>query len=469
MTNTEFETPIKIPASPCLERIGCGTGVGIYMLERSPKVGIIRSPWVIKKWLNGQSTKENNKLLKLEADVLRQLVHPNIVGFRAFTPGADGKPCLAMEALDISLGNVIEEKHTSGDDTPFAAKDILKVGYEVAKGLKYLHHKAHILHGDIKSPNILIDHSYSVVKICDFGHSMPLTKSLELDTSKANHSYIGTTHWNAPEIIRGDGPVTNAADIWPYGIVIWEMLTLSVPHMEYEDESSSDSESVSERDSMNITDDSNYDTDKNVTSLKKKTPYKNNKLHVETEDELSFDESVSERYMTSTTDDYNYDTDKSDTFLKKRMPYKNKLHVGIEDELSCSESVNEGYTTNTTDNSNYDMDKNVTFLNKKMPYKNNKPHVETEDESVFDESVSGGYTTNFTDDSDCDMCVCPLKKIHKNDKLGTRPPLPAINFSKEYDRVLEVFYICTNADYKSRPNAKMLVKYFEEFIFINKT
>lgn len=74
------------------------------MLERSPKVGLARSPWAVKKWLKGKNNEVNTGRLRLEADVLRQLNHPNIVGFRAFTTGIDGKPCLAMEALDMSLG-----------------------------------------------------------------------------------------------------------------------------------------------------------------------------------------------------------------------------------------------------------------------------------------------------------------------------------------------------------------------------
>lgn len=79
-------------------------GVAVYMLERSPKVGSVRSPWAVKKWLKGRNDEVNNKRLQLEADVLRRLNHPNIVGFRAFTKGVDGKLCLAMEALDMSLG-----------------------------------------------------------------------------------------------------------------------------------------------------------------------------------------------------------------------------------------------------------------------------------------------------------------------------------------------------------------------------
>ncbi|XP_014472888.1 PREDICTED: lymphokine-activated killer T-cell-originated protein kinase isoform X3 [Dinoponera quadriceps] len=275
--NAELGTPIKIPASPFLERIGYGTGIAVYMLERSPKIGCIRSPWAIKKLLKGRNNEASDGRLRLEADFLRQLEHPNIVGFRAFTAGADGKPCLVMEALDISLGDKIEQKQDNADEEPFPAKDILTVGYEVAKGLKYLHHTAHILHGDIKSPNILVTHDFSTVKLCDFGHSLPLTESLELDISKGDFSYFGTECWNAPEIIHEDGPVTNAADIWPYGLVMWEMIALSPPHVQIEDESSD--ESVIDADTTNkLLDDSNYDMDESVTFLKEIMPQTNDKL-----------------------------------------------------------------------------------------------------------------------------------------------------------------------------------------------
>lgn len=80
-------------------------GVHILSLERSPKVGFARSPWAIKK-RNSKLTKDSecDKRLWSEADLLKKLNHPNIVGFRAFTLSSKGEPCLAMEQLDISLG-----------------------------------------------------------------------------------------------------------------------------------------------------------------------------------------------------------------------------------------------------------------------------------------------------------------------------------------------------------------------------
>lgn len=76
-------------------------GIGVYLLERSSRE---QSPWAIKKWMQKRSNKKNFKRLQFEAQILQKLNHPNIVGFRGFIKGMDGKPCLAMEALSTSLG-----------------------------------------------------------------------------------------------------------------------------------------------------------------------------------------------------------------------------------------------------------------------------------------------------------------------------------------------------------------------------
>lgn len=103
----------------------------------------------------------------------------------------------------ILLGNKIEEKLEIDDDDPFPANDILKITYEIVKGLEYLHHIAHILHGDVKSYNVLVSADYKIVKLCDFGVSLPLKDTLEVDTSNEDFTYVGTECWSAPEIIFG--------------------------------------------------------------------------------------------------------------------------------------------------------------------------------------------------------------------------------------------------------------------------
>ncbi|XP_015602278.1 lymphokine-activated killer T-cell-originated protein kinase [Cephus cinctus] len=323
--NPDLQTPIKIPPSPYLEKIGYGTYVNVFTLERSPKVGFVRSPWALKKVnRNALSTKAYNTRICLEAEILCKLNHPNIVGFRAFTKASHGEACLVMEKLEVSLGDIIEGM-IENDMNPFSADDILRIGFEVAKGLEYLHHTVYILHGDLKSYNVLVSDNCKVVKLCDFGVSLPLTKSLELDRSKGQFEYVGTECWSAPEIIDMEGPVTNKADMWAYGLVIWEMIALSPPYVEH--------------------DDSIFET--------------------------SFD----------------------DSFTANEMP-------------------------DNKENSDPNLDESVQLI----------------------------------------------KEITRK-RFGMRPALPAIELGPEYKKVLELFYTCTDADYKSRPTAKGVVMFFKNYVY----
>ncbi|XP_015111460.1 lymphokine-activated killer T-cell-originated protein kinase homolog [Diachasma alloeum] len=321
--NSEHQTPIKIPASPFLKQIGYGCGVNVFTLERSPKVGLIRSPWAIKKRNTSVSKdKKYDERIRLEAKILRALQHPNIVGFRALTESEAGVPCLAMEQLDVSLGDMIEERVENGLPH-FRAREIEGIGFEVAKGLEYLHHTAHILHGDLKSYNILVSKDLKIVKICDFGVSVPLTKTLELDKSTADFVYTGTECWNAPEVFS-EGPITNKTDMWAYGLTLWEMIALSPPHVE-------------------------------------------------------IDESI--------------------------------------------------------------------------------------DESMLDGSFLGSTEEGENDDpngSFNDSLMILEEKIRA--KYGTRPALPAIEIGPEYDKILEIFFICTDQDQKTRPSAKGVVSFFNNYI-----
>lgn len=61
-----------------------------------------------------------------------------------------------------------------------------------------------------------------------------------------------------------DGPVTNAADIWAYGLVLWEMIALVPPHVRGLDDESTD-ESITNAADRRLDDSNN--TDENITFL----------------------------------------------------------------------------------------------------------------------------------------------------------------------------------------------------------
>lgn len=93
---------------------------------RSPRVGGIRSPWALKRTfpVKGKNA-VIGKRLRDEANILKKISHPNIVGFRAFTKMGDGRPCLAMEACENSLGDRIELRAEEGKGA-FPPAKILK-------------------------------------------------------------------------------------------------------------------------------------------------------------------------------------------------------------------------------------------------------------------------------------------------------------------------------------------------------
>lgn len=221
------ESPFMIPPSPFMTRLGHGTGVSVYRFKREPSNNSIRSPWAVKK-VNKKARSGISERLALEASILRQLKHPNIVGFRAISGSVDGDLCLAMEDCERALEDIIEEKAYLEED--FTYDEMLKVSWSVANALSYIHNEKKILHGDIKSGNVLIRGDFEAVKLCDFGVALWLNDDLS-GLKNPGGRYIGTEPWKCKEALKG-GVITDKADIFAYGLLIWEMLALNVPHVD---------------------------------------------------------------------------------------------------------------------------------------------------------------------------------------------------------------------------------------------
>ena len=188
--------------------------------------------------------------------MLSQMRHPNIVGFRAAQRLNDGHVCIALEHCECSLYCLIQERASpdGGCVSParsaragavFTAAEVGTIAHAIASGLLYLHTEHHLLHGDVKSANILLSRDLARVKICDLGVSIPLTCDLAA-AEQSDAQYEGTEPWRPPETLPRldidfcDPPppdvddsnmrLCDRTDIFAFGLVLWEMMSGDVPH-----------------------------------------------------------------------------------------------------------------------------------------------------------------------------------------------------------------------------------------------
>lgn len=412
----------RLPASPFLKKLGFGTGVEVLRIKRSPTKNSNKSPWAIKM-LSRRNNAEQASLfgdrLTEEANILKTLHHPNIVGYRGFDSLEAGKEFIAMEYCNTSLGDLLEKRYNDGLG-PLEAPKIQRMVVDILRALDYLHSEAMILHGDLKSFNILVKGDFEVCKLCDFGVSLPLNKEGFLDTQKkADAQYVGTGIWSAPEVLEEDvSLISSKADIFSFGLVVYETISLLPPHTfeGMKDES--------------IASSADYAIMKSIIRGNGGGQAVNRKLDV-SEVIVLDDETTTE------------DEEKVASATTKR-----KLQV--EEEESSVEPAKKKTTAPEPDSTTADAS------------------VISITDTTVDESA---ITIEDDDDDDSEGDSEEEEDIEEGDegdyldygRLGTRPAIPdGIELSEEYNFVLEVFFVCTHEDYEARPSARSLLDAWEK-------
>jgi len=154
-----------------------------------------------------------------EAQVLASLNHPNIATVYGIEQRA-----LVME--------LVEGADLAG---PIAMEEAIPIARQIALGLEAAHERG-IVHRDLKPANIKITPA-GVVKILDFGLakvageataasaavSQTMSPTMSLAMTQAG-MILGTAAYMSPEQARGK-PVDKRADVWAFGVVLYEMLT----------------------------------------------------------------------------------------------------------------------------------------------------------------------------------------------------------------------------------------------------
>ena len=183
--------------------------------------------------------------LQREAEVLAALNHPNIAaiyGLEQTDPSASsGQAAVTALVMELVEGEDLSQRLARG---AIALDEVLPIAKQVAEALEAAHDRG-IIHRDLKPANIKVRPD-GVVKVLDFGLAKALSPDGASATADAMNSptmtsparlrqgdgeagtglgvILGTAAYMAPEQARGLA-VDRRADLWAFGVVLWEMLT----------------------------------------------------------------------------------------------------------------------------------------------------------------------------------------------------------------------------------------------------
>ncbi|KAJ0659127.1 putative protein kinase CAMK-CAMKL-CHK1 family [Helianthus annuus] len=159
-----------------------------------------------------------------ELEMRARYKHPNIVSLLGFCDEGDEMILVYEHASEGSLGDCLKNVSNMNNLT---WTHRLQLCLEIARGLDHLHTKMDILHGDISSPNILLDKN-KAAKIAYFGISKLHPTNQEAGVKVFRDPEYETTDpgyetWD-PEY-ETTGELKRESDVFSFGVVLFEIFS----------------------------------------------------------------------------------------------------------------------------------------------------------------------------------------------------------------------------------------------------
>lgn len=196
-----------------IKSIGEGGMANVYLANDT-----ILDREVAVKVLRGDLSTDEKFIRRFQREALSvsNLSHPNIV--EVYDVGEeDGQYYIVMEYIEGKTLKQLLNKRGA-----LTLPEVIDIMTQLTDGLSHAH-EAYIIHRDIKPQNIMIEDN-GTVKITDFGIAMAVNATQFTQTN----SVMGTVHYLPPEQANGKG-ATVKSDIYSLGILMYELLTGSVP------------------------------------------------------------------------------------------------------------------------------------------------------------------------------------------------------------------------------------------------
>lgn len=153
-----------------------------------------------------------------EANILKQLRHPNIVRLLGVGKTA-GLRYYAMEYVEgESLDRTVLRRGGK-----LGWEEVVGLGIQLCAALQHAHEKG-VVHRDLKPSNLMLLKD-GTLKLTDFG----IAKDLDVTALTGANCTVGTAAYMSPEQCRGDRDLTFKSDLYSLGVVFYELLTGQKP------------------------------------------------------------------------------------------------------------------------------------------------------------------------------------------------------------------------------------------------
>jgi serine/threonine protein kinase len=230
------------------EKIGSGSFARVFKARCKGYAGLVAVKLLT---VDGQGEAAAKKMLLSEVKTLSALTHPNILSLFGVCIEKEHLCLITEYASRHSLRDVLDSTialaaagagpgaaagaGASTDGVPPPLVLPMWRRFHLLYGVVHAMHRLHansprpVLHRDLKSGNLLVTEAWEC-KVADFGMSTGLAT---LSKSTLRQGGGGTIAYEAPEVLDGEDegadPYTTKADVYSFGIIVWEIVTGRVP------------------------------------------------------------------------------------------------------------------------------------------------------------------------------------------------------------------------------------------------
>ncbi|KAL8487528.1 hypothetical protein ACS0TY_024001 [Phlomoides rotata] len=170
----------------------------------------------VKRLDGGRLGSTKQEVFERHMESVGGLRHPNLVPLRAYLQAKEERLLIYDYQPNGSLSSLIHGSK-SAKAKPLHWTSCLKIAEDAAQGLCYIHQAWRLVHGNLKSSNVLLGSDFEAC-LTDY--------CLEAITSPSSDENAESNAYKAPETLKfNHGDVTSKSDVYSFGVLLLELLS----------------------------------------------------------------------------------------------------------------------------------------------------------------------------------------------------------------------------------------------------